>query len=86
MYIIEILYKYDCEIYVSKILELFENKGFIIWDDVCGEYGFGFKVKFCKEYFLSDNEEECYVKIMKDFGLIECCFQNIMVINEKGKL
>ncbi|CAD7712086.1 DNA topisomerase II medium subunit [Escherichia phage vB_Eco_NR1] len=86
MHITEIPYKYDRETYVSKILDPLEDKGFITWDDACGEHGFGFKVKFRKEYSLGDNEEERHAKIMKDFGLIERRSQNITVINEKGKL
>ncbi|EFW0223359.1 DNA topoisomerase, partial [Shigella sonnei] len=66
MHITEIPYKYDRETYVSKILDPLEDKGFITWDDACGEHGFGFKVKFRKEYSLSDNEEERHAKIMKD--------------------
>lgn len=85
MTIEEIPYKYDREKYV-KILDELEDKGFITWDDACDEHGFGFKVKFRKEYGLGETEEERHVKIMKDFGLIERRSQNITVVNEMGKL
>lgn len=85
MTIEEIPYKYDREKYV-KILDELEDKGFITWDDACDEHGFGFKVKFRKEYGLGETEEERHIKIMKDFGLIERRSQNITVVNEMGKL
>lgn len=85
MVIEEVPYKYDREKYV-KILDALEEKGFITWDDACDENGFGFKVKFRKEYGLGETEEERHDKIMKDFGLIERRSQNITVVNEKGKL
>lgn len=85
MSIEEIPYKYDREKYV-KILDELEDKGFITWDDACDEHGFGFKVKFRKEYMLGETEEERHAKIMKDFGLIERRSQNITVVNELGKL
>lgn len=86
MQITEIPYKYDRETYVSKVLDPLEDKGLISWDDDCGEHGFGFKVKFRKEYQLDEDELVRHEKIMKDFGLIERRSQNITVINEKGKL
>lgn len=84
--ITEIPYKYDRETYVSKILDPLEDKGFITYDDDCGEHGFGFKIKFRKDYILSDTEEERHAKIMKDFSLIERRGQNITVIDANGKL
>jgi DNA gyrase/topoisomerase IV subunit A len=86
MHITEIPYKYDRETYISKVLDPLEDKGFITYDDDCGEQGFGFKVKIRKEYILGETEEERHEKIMKDFGLIERRGQNITVLNEKGKL
>lgn len=86
MQITEIPYKFDRETYVSKVLDPLEDKGLISWEDDCGEHGFGFKVKFRKEYSLPDDEELRHEKIMKDFSLIERRSQNITVINEKGKL
>lgn len=86
MNITEIPYKYDRETYVSKVLDPLEDKGLISWDDDCGEHGFGFKIKFRKEYQLDEDEAARHEKIMKDFGLIERRSQNITVINEKGKL
>ena len=85
MYISEIPYKYDRASYV-KILDALEDKGFITYDDDCGKHGFGFKVKFRKEYNLGETEEERHEKIMKDFKLIERRSQNITVINHLGKL
>lgn len=85
MLITEIPYKYDREKYV-KILDALEEKGFITWDDDCDESGFGFKIKFRKEYGLGETEEERHAKIMKDFSLIERRSQNITVVTHEGKL
>ncbi|UJJ22263.1 DNA topoisomerase II medium subunit [Erwinia phage Virsaitis27] len=86
MYISEIPYKWDRTKYVEKVLDPLEDKGFITYDDDCSEEGFGFKIKFRKEYFLGEDDEKRHEKIMKDFGLIERRTQNITVINENGKL
>lgn len=85
MMITEIPYKYDRLAYVT-LLDKLEDAGFITYTDECSEEGFGFKVKFRKEYNLGETEEERHAKIMKDFGLIERRSQNITVIAENGKL
>ena len=86
MEITEIPVQWNLEKYTSKILDPLEEKGFITWKDNCGEHGFGFKIKFRKEYKLDGTEEENHEKIMKDFGLIEKLSQNLTVLNHKGKL
>ena len=85
MYIKEIPYKYDRNKYV-KILDDLENAGFITYDDDCSKSGFGFKVKFRKEYGLPDDPGLRHEKIMKDFKLVERVSQFIVVIDENGKL
>lgn len=85
MEITEIPYKYDRAAYI-KILDALEDKGFITYTDECSKHGFGFKVKFRKEYVLGETEEERHEKIMKDFKLVERRSQNITVINHQGKL
>lgn len=86
IYISEIPYKYDRETYVSKILDPLEDDGYITYEDDCSKAGFGFKVKFKKEYVLGETDEERHEKIMRDFGLIERRSQNLTVIDENGKL
>lgn len=89
MNITEIPYKWDRATYIAKILDPLEDKGFITYEDNCSKEGFGFKVKFRKEYDLNtvhNDDEAQHNRIMKDFGLIERRSQNITVINERGKL
>lgn len=85
MYITEIPYKYDREKYIA-VLDALEDKGFITYEDACSEDGFGFKVKFRKDYVLGETDEERHAKIMKDFKLVERRSQNITVIDHNGKL
>lgn len=85
MYIKEIPYKYDRTKFV-KVLDDLENAGFITYDDDCSKAGFGFKVKFRKEYNLPTDPGLRHEKIMKDFKLIERLSQFIVVIDETGKL
>lgn len=86
MTILEVPYKWERGSYIEKVLEKLEDAGMITWSDECDKKGFGFKVKFRKDYKLPEDEEARHDKIMKDFGLIERVSQNITVINEKGKL
>lgn len=85
MTITEVPYKFDRETYIKR-LDVLADKGYITYSDECDKVGFGFKVKFRKEYALPDDEEERHEKIMKDFLLIEKLTQNLTVINEKGRL
>lgn len=86
MYISEVPYKFDRETYVEKVLEPLEDKGFITYVDDCSKTGFGFKIKFRKDYFDGETEEQRHDKIMKDFKLVEKVSQYIVVIDENGKL
>lgn len=86
MYISEIPYKWDRAKYIEKVLDVLEEKGYITYEDDCSEEGFGFKIKFRKDYILGEDAEKRHEKILKDFGLIERRTQNITVINENGKL
>ncbi|AHY25247.1 DNA topoisomerase II [Pectobacterium bacteriophage PM2] len=85
MHITEVPYKYDRESYI-EVLDALEEKGFITYDDDCDMNGFGFKVKFRKDYILGEDDEARHKKIMKDFKLTESKSQNITVINAEGKL
>lgn len=84
--ITELPYRFDRATYVEKVLDKLEDDGFITYDDDCSKSGFGFLVKFRKEYILGETEEERHEKIMKDFALIERRSQNLTVIGEDGKL
>ncbi len=84
--ITEIPYKFDRATYVEKYLDKLEDDGFITYEDNCSKAGFGFLVKFKKDYILGDTDEERHEKIMKDFGLIERKSQNLTVIDENGKV
>lgn len=87
MNITEIPYKYDRATYVEKVLDKLEDAGYITYEDSCSKAGFGFKVRFRKEYNLDLlSDEDRHEKIMKDFGLIERRSQNLTVIGEDGKL
>lgn len=86
MYISEIPYKWDRAKYVEKVLDPLEDNGFITYDDDCSKEGFGFKIKFRKDYNLPDDEEQRHAKIMRDFKLVERVPQFIVVIDENGKL
>lgn len=85
MRITEIPYKYDRASYI-EILDKLEDQGFITYDDECGKNGFAFKIKFRKDYILSEDDEERHNKIMKDFKLTESRTQNLTVIGADGKL
>lgn len=84
--ITEIPYKFDRATYVEKYLDKLEDDGFITYEDNCSKAGFGFIVKFKKDYVLGETDEERHEKIMKDFGLIERKSQNLTVIDENGKV
>lgn len=87
IYISEIPYKFERASYVEKVLDPLEEAGFITYDDDCSKTGFGFKVKFRKDYIsVTADEEYRHAKIMKDFKLVEKMSQYIVVIDEKGKL
>lgn len=86
MYISEIPYQWDREKYVEKVLNPLEDSGLITYDDDCSKDGFGFKIKFRKEYSFPDDPEALDEKIKRDFKLIERVSQNIVVIDENGKL
>lgn len=86
MYISEIPYQFDRAKYVEKVLDPLEDAGYITYDDDCSKDGFGFKVKFRKDYVFPKSEEAIHVKIMKDFKLVEKLSQYIVVIDENGKL
>ena len=86
MYISEIPYKFDRDTYVEKVLDPLEEKGLITYTDDCSKAGFGFKVKFRKDYFNGETEDERHDMIMRDFKLIEKLSQFIVVIDENGKL
>lgn len=85
MYISEIPYSFDRLKYV-EILDKLEDEGYITYEDNCSKNGFGFKVKFRKEYALPTDEAKLHAKIMKDFKLVEKISQYICVIDENGKL
>lgn len=86
MYISEIPYSFDRAKYVEKVLDPLEDKGFITYDDDCSKHGFGFKVKFRKEYKLPEDEGLLHEKILRDFKLTERSPQYIVVIDENGRL
>ena len=89
MYISEIPAKFDRETYVEKVLEPLVDKNFISYVDDCSKTGFGFKIKFRKDYDLDSmhhDEKAKHDKIMRDFKLIEKLSQFIVVIDENGKL
>lgn len=62
------------------------DKNFISYVDDCSKTGFGFKVKFKKDYMLGQDDEQRHEKIMRDFKLVEKMSQFIVVIDENGKL
>ncbi|CAL1777237.1 DNA gyrase, subunit A, type II topoisomerase [Acinetobacter baumannii] len=86
MYISEIPYSWDRAKYVEKVLDPLEDAGLISYDDDCSKKGFGFKVKFRKDYKLPESEDALDEKIKRDFKLVERVSQNIVVIDENGKL
>lgn len=86
IYISEIPYSFDRAKYVEKVLDPLEDAGLITYDDDCSKNGFGFKVKFKKDYSFPSEPEKLDEKIKKDFKLIERVSQNIVVIDECGKL
>lgn len=86
IYISEVPYKWERESYKTKVLDKLEDANLISVDDDCGENGFGFKIKFKKEYFSNENESQRHEKIVKDFKLIERVSQNLVVVDEKGRL
>lgn len=86
MYISEIPYSFDRARYVEKVLDPLEDNGLITYEDDCSKKGFGFKIKFRKEFDLPADEYALHEKIMNNFKLIERVSQNIVVIDEKGKL
>ncbi|MGC8040618.1 DNA gyrase subunit A, partial [Salmonella enterica] len=73
------------ETYVEKVLEPMVDKNFISYVDDCSKTGFGFKVKFKKDYMLGQDDEQRHEKIMRDFKLVEKMSQFIVVIDENGK-
>lgn len=86
MHIKEIPYKWDRAKYIEKILDPLETNGYITYDDECSKKGFGFKIKFRKDYQFPLDKDKLHEKIMKDFGLIETVSQLITVIDENGQL
>jgi DNA gyrase/topoisomerase IV subunit A len=86
MYISEIPYKFDRDGYIEKVLDPLEDKGYITYTDDCSKSGFGFKIKFKKDYMLGECDEHRHEKIMRDFKLVEKLSQFIVVIDENGKL
>ncbi|UNI74924.1 DNA topoisomerase II medium subunit [Acinetobacter phage AB-Navy97] len=86
MYISEIPYSWDRAKYVEKVLDPLEDAGLISYDDDCSKKGFGFKVKFRKDYNLPSDSVLADEKIKRDFKLVERVSQNIVVIDENGKL
>lgn len=86
LYISEIPYQYDRAKYVEKVLDPLEDSGMISYEDDCSKKGFGFKVKLRKDFVLPVDEVELDEKIKKEFKLIERVSQNIVVIDENGKL
>lgn len=86
MLISEIPYSFDRAKYVEKVLDPLEDKGFITYDDACSKSGFGFKIKFRKEYTLPTDAGLLHDKILRDFKLSERVSQYIVVIDENGRL
>ncbi|QAU03899.1 DNA topoisomerase II medium subunit [Acinetobacter phage Henu6] len=86
MHITEIPYSFDRAKYVEKVLDDLEDKGLITYEDDCSKAGFGFKIKFRKDYRFPEDEAAKHAKIMSDFKLIEKVSQNIVVIDDKGRL
>lgn len=89
MYISELPPKFDRETYVEKVLEPLVDKNFITYVDDCSKTGFGFKIKFKKDYDLNSihlDDAAKHDKIMRDFKLVEKMSQFIVVIDENGKL
>lgn len=86
MYISEIPYKFDRAKYVEKVLDPLEDRGLITYEDHCSKSGFGFKIKFRKEYVFPEDKVALDTKIKNDFKLIEKVSQNIVVIDENGQL
>ncbi len=86
IYISDVPPQFDRAKYVEKVLDPLEDAGLISYDDDCSKTGFGFKVKFRKDYKLPADPFEADEKIKRDFKLIERVSQNIVVIDEAGKL
>ena len=86
MYISEIPYQWDRAKYIEKVLDPLEDSGLITYEDDCSKSGFGFKVKFRKEYKFPSDATKLDAKIKSDFKLVETLTQNIVVIDENGKL
>ena len=84
--ITEVPYKWDREKYVSKVLEKLKALGYISYEDDCDSNGLGFTVTLKPTYELPKNETARNNQIIKDFGLSESVSQNLVVIDETGKL
>lgn len=85
LHITEIPYQYDRASYV-EILDALEDKNLISYEDDCSKNGFGFKITLRKDYKLPLDKTQIDKKIKQDFKLIQRVSQNIVVIDEKGKL
>ncbi|ASD52043.1 DNA topoisomerase II [Pseudomonas phage PspYZU05] len=83
MVITEVPIKWDRASYIADVLDPLEDKGLITYDDECSRTGFGFKVKFRKEFNLDQNDD---ARIIREFKLSQKIGQFIVVIDEKGKL
>lgn len=86
LFISEIPYSFDRARYVEKVLDPLEDNGLITYEDACSKSGFGFKIKLRKEFSLPESEYDIHEKIMSTFKLVEKVSQNIVVIDENGRL
>lgn len=86
IYISEIPYSFDRAKYVELVLDKLESDNLITYEDDCSKNGFGFKVRFRKDYKLPTDKDQLHEKIMKDFKLVQKVSQNIIVIDEQGKV
>lgn len=86
IYISEIPYSFDRATYIESVLDKLESDNLITYEDDCSKTGFGFKVRFRKDYKLHSNKDQMHQQIMKDFKLIQKVSQSIVVIDEEGKV
>lgn len=84
--ITELTPRWDRATYVEEVLDPMENDGKISYEDNCSKNGFGFKVTLRKDFNLPVDAEAQHDKIMKEFKLIEKVTQNIVVVDELGKV
>ncbi|UNA02361.1 DNA topoisomerase II subunit [Serratia phage SP1] len=84
--ITEVPPKFDRETYIAKVMDPLEERGFISYDDKCGDNKFIFDVTLRKEFGLSGDYDADHDIIMRHFKLRQKISQNIVVIDEQGKL